>query len=362
MSEAEEPDRLEGAPHPRETASLYGQDAAQAGFLAALATGRPHHGWLIAGPRGVGKATLAWRIVRHMLAGAPGDSLYMDPSDLVFRRVAALSAPQLFLARRSWDDKAKRLRSAIGVEEIRALKSFFQLSAPEAGWRVAILDSADELTPQAANALLKTLEEPPAQAILLLVCHQPARLLPTVRSRCRELRCAPLGARDLAHALRDAGTEAPDTVTLDALAAGSVGEALRLLAADGLALYAELGELLSAAPPLDRGRAVALAEACAGRGAEARYDATLRLTALALARLARAGAGAAPVPVSETEARAMARLGANPAQARLWAELAPRLTARADHARAVHLDPAQVILDTFLQIDAAAAEARALAA
>jgi DNA polymerase-3 subunit delta' len=220
----------------------------------------------------------------------------MDPGDPVFRRVAALSAPDLFLARRAWDEKARRLRSAIGVEEIRALKSFFQLSAPEAGWRVAILDAADELTPQAANALLKTLEEPPARAILLLVCHQPARLLPTLRSRCRELRCAPLRPADLARALRDAGAEAADPAALEALAGGSVGEALRLLAADGPALYAEIAGLLAAAPPLDRRRAIALAESCAGRGAEGRYDATLRLTTLALARIARAGAGVPPPP------------------------------------------------------------------
>ncbi len=150
----DEPDRLEGAPHPRATVALHGQEAAEAAFLAALASGRPHHGWLIAGPRGVGKATLAWRIARHLRARAPGDTLDMDPAHPVFRRTAALSEPQLFLARRPWDDKTKRLRTAITIDEIRALKGFFQLSAPEAGWRVAIVDAAVELTPQAANALL----------------------------------------------------------------------------------------------------------------------------------------------------------------------------------------------------------------
>jgi len=362
-----EADRLDGAPHPRETVTLYGQHAAEAQVLATLATGRPPHAWMLTGPRGVGKATLAWRIARHMLAGGAGGALGMDAAHPVFRQTAALASPRLFLARRPWDDKAKRLKTAITVDEIRALKSFFQLSAADAGWRTAIVDAADELTPQAANALLKTLEEPPARSMLLLVCHQPARLLPTIRSRCRELRCAALAGPDfaaaLADALADAGVEAPDDpALLEALAAGSVGEALRLVAAGGAALYAEIAAVLAEAPGLDRRRAIAVAESCAGRGAEARYDAALGLTRLLLARLARNAAGASVTPLTDPEARALARLGAIPAQARLWAALLPRLAARADHARAVHLDPAQVILDMFLQIDAAAVEARAYSA
>lgn len=358
--EAQEADRLEGAPHPRETLRLYGQQAAQAQALAAL-HGRPHHAWLIAGPKGVGKATLAWAVARHVLAGDPAAGLEMDPDHPVFRRAAALAEPRLFLARRPWDDKARRLKTAITVEEIRALKGFFQLSAVGGGWRVAIVDAADEMNPAAANALLKTLEEPPAQALILMVCHQPARLLPTIRSRCRVLRCGALGAEDLAAALAAAGAKAPaDPAALAALAGGSVGAAMQLAAIDGLALYGEI--LALAAEGCDRRRLAALAESCAGRGAEPRYDATLRLTQLALARLARAAAGAEARPVSAAEAQAFARLATQPGQARVWAELAPRLAARADHARLVHLDPAQVILDTFLQIDAAAAEARVPAA
>ena len=260
--EAEEPDRLPGARHPRETAELFGHGAAEADFLGALASGRVHHGWLIAGPRGIGKATLAWRIARHLLAGAPGGSLAMDPGAPVFRRAAALAAPELFLCRRPWDAKAERLKTVITVDEARALKGFFQLSAPDGGWRVAIVDAADELNDAAANALLKLLEEPPTRAVILLVCHQPARLLPTIRSRCRLLRLEPLGPDDLARALAAAGAapEAAASAALAALAGGSVGTALRLAAGDGVALYGEVTALLRAAPPLDRRRAIALAE------------------------------------------------------------------------------------------------------
>lgn len=360
MSEDEEPDRIPGVPHPRMTERLYGQEAAEQEFLAALAAGRPPHGWLITGPRGVGKATLAWRMARHLLAGGGAAvSLDRDPDDSVFRQTAALSSPRLFLCRRPWDDKAKRFRAQITVDEVRALKGFFQMSAAEGGWRVAIVDAADEMNTGAANALLKILEEPPAEAALILVCHQPGLLPPTIRSRCRVLRLGPLGPDDLGRALEGAGITPPSGNALDALAGGSVGAAARLIGGDGLAAYAEILTLLSEAPGMDRRRLGALAESVAARDAGERYAMVLDLVELALSRMARAGAGAAPVPVSEAEARLWARLAPGPGAARLWAARAAEFTSRAGHARAVHLDPAQVILDICLGIDAAAAEIRA---
>jgi DNA polymerase-3 subunit delta' len=287
----------------------------------------------------------------------------MAPDHPVFRQLAALGSPQLFLCRRPWDDKGERLRTAITVDEVRALKAFFQFSATDGGHRVAIVDAADEMNTAAANALLKILEEPPADATLLLVSHRPGSLLPTIRSRCRTLRLGALGADDLARALDAAGSPpAPgDAGALAALAGGAPGVAFELLAGDGLARYGEIVALL-ARTPLDRPKTIALAATAAGRDAAGRYALMLELVRLALGRLALAGAGAAVDPVSEAEAALHARLGATPGQGRLWAELLPDLVARTTHARAVNLDPAQVILDTFLQIDAAAAEARAHAA
>jgi DNA polymerase III subunit delta' len=365
-----EPDRVEGAPHPRDTAALFGQGVAERAFLDAYATGRLHHGWLLTGPRGVGKATLAWRIARFLLATPPpgdgglfGDappapaSLDIPPGHPVARRIHAGAEPRLFLLRRAWDEDRKRLKTVITVDEVRRLRGFFQMSAADGGRRVAIVDAADEMNPSAANALLKMLEEPPADATLLLVSHRPSALLPTIRSRCRELRLATLAPADLAQALAAAGSEVTDPAALGALSGGSAGEAIRLSNLDGLALYAALVALFTTLPRLDRPAALKLADAAAQRGAEPRFDLMLTLMDLFLSRLARAGVSGPPAPEAVPgEAALFARLSPDPRAARAWAELQQTLGARARHGRAVNLDPASLLLDMILRIDQTAGQ------
>ncbi len=366
--EIPEPDRIEGAPHPRQTAHLFGHAGAEAAFLEAFNTGRLHHGWMITGPRGVGKATLAWKIARFLLAAPeadggmfappPPETLDIPDSHPVARRVAALSEPRLFLLRRPYDDKAGRLKQDITVEEVRRMKSFFALSAADGGRRVAIVDSVDEMNPSAANALLKLLEEPPARVTLLLISHQPARLLPTIRSRCRELRLMPLGAAALSDALTQAGgaVDPEARVALAELAGGSVGEAFRMTNTEGLALYARLVALCATLPRLDRPKALALAEAGAARGAEATFELIVTLIDLFLARLARAGTlGQCPPEAAPGEAALIARLAPDAEAARLWADLAQTLGLRARRGKAVNLDPAALLMDMVLRLDETAA-------
>ena len=192
-----EADRAPGAPHPRESQRVIGQDVAEAEFLDAYAADRVHHAWMISGPRGIGKATLAWRIARFLLAtpvddggmlGAPEPpkSLDIAPDNPTTKRLLALSEPRLFVLRRPWDAKTERIRTEITVDEVRKLKGFFALSSTDGGRRVVIVDAADELNVSAANALLKLLEEPPQDTVMLLIAHQPSRLLPTILSRCRQ--------------------------------------------------------------------------------------------------------------------------------------------------------------------------------
>ena len=223
--------------------------------------------------------------------------------------------------------------------------------------RVVIIDDADEMNPSAANALLKMLEEPPDRAVLLLISHQPARLLPTIRSRCRTLRLSTLGPEQMAEALSQTGAEIDgDPAALAELSGGSVGAALRLSLMGGLAIYAELVGLLGTLPQMDRARAIKLAEAAAQRGAEEKVRLLFTLVDLMLSRLARTGATGAP-PIIEAaphETAIMARLAPDPSQGRVWADLAQQVSARAQHRLAVHLDPAALVLDTLKKIGAAA--------
>jgi DNA polymerase-3 subunit delta' len=371
LGEAEalpEADRAEGAPHPREAHDLYGHANAEAAFLDAYNSGRMHHAWLITGPKGIGKATLAWRIARFLLAapvdegdalfGAPPapDRLDISPENPVAHRIHALSEPGLCLIRRPWDREKKRLKTVITVEEVRKMKEFFGLSAGGNGRRVVIVDAAEEMNQNAANALLKMLEEPPKNATLLLVSHQPSRLLPTIRSRCRTLTLGTLGPEDMGRALGQAGIEAVDSAALAELAAGSAGEAVALIQQEGLTLYAEIMELFATLPRMDRTRATKLADSGGARGAEARFDLTLDLMDRMMARLARTGAtGQPPQEILPGEADLLTRLAPDMRAGRAWADLSADLTSRARRGKAVNLDPAALLLDMCLRIGSTAA-------
>lgn len=363
-----ESDRLDGAPHPREAARLFGHGAAEADFLQAATSGRLPHGWLLTGPKGVGKATFAWRAARFLLAtpppeddgmfGAPPPPASLDISSdhPVARRMAALSEPGLFLLRRPVDDKdPKKLKTVITVDEVRGLKGFFHMSAG-GHRRVVIVDSADEMNPSAANALLKELEEPPEGAVLFLISHRPSGLLPTIRSRCRTLRFNALGDVDLADALAQAGADPPEGTALATLAQGSVGAAISLAEQGGPSLYADIAKLLGTLPNMDRQLAIRLADGTAGKANEARFDLTLSLLDTALSRVARMGAtGQAPTEIIPNETAILERLAPSAHHAREWASLAQSLTARARRGKAVNLDPAALVFDIFLDLDRMAA-------
>ena len=345
-----EPDRVPGAPHPRHTDRVIGQDNAIAEFMEAAQGGRLHHAWLLTGPRGVGKATLAWAIARWMLSGASGPFGATDTPEA--RRVAALSEPRLHLVRRPWDDKAGRLSAQITVDEIRRLLSFFHLSAAEGGRRVAIIDAADDMNLAAANALLKVLEEPPADALILMIAHQPAGLLPTIRSRCRTLRLSPLTPAQMGNVLAHLGID-EDAEALAALSDGSVGEALRLAGQGGLDRYQQLVDLMCTLPRLDRPRAAVFADGAAGRaGADGDpFDLTMTVLDRFLTRTARAGLMGPPLPqAARGEGALLARLSPDDQAARAWADAQARLSARARTGRAVNLDPAALVMDMLIEL------------
>ena len=363
-----QPDCAPGAPHPRETARVFGQQAAEAAFLAAFNSGRLHHGWLLAGPRGVGKATLAWRIARFLLStpAQAGDGLFGEdaaPETLdvpeehpVSRRLLAMSEPGLFHIVRQVNEKTGRLRAQILADDVRRLNEFLGLSAADGGRRVVLVDSADEMNVQAANALLKMLEEPPERTVFLLVSHQPMRLLPTIRSRCLKLALSPLGPEDMSGALAQAGIEAGAGATaISELSGGSVGEAVRLADGDGPERYASIVSLASGFPKLRRPLALQIAEGAAARGGEENLDLVAGLLDMLLARLARTGATGAPPPeAAKGESEVLARLAPDSGAARRWAECAAQTRRRMRLGREGNLDPVGLAFDTIVRISACA--------
>ncbi len=227
---------------------LAGHEAAEATLVAEAAAGRLHHAWLIAGPKGIGKATLAFRFARWLLAGCPGTRLAIAESDPVFRRVAAGTHADLLAIGRSFDEKRQRHRTEIVADDVRPIGDFLRRTAAEGGWRVVILDDADLLNRHAANALLKILEEPPPRAVLILVSSSPGRLLPTIRSRCRLLRLAPLDPPQMRLALERLLPEEDEANRglLAGLARGAPGRVVELAGEDGIAMAELVRDLLDA--------------------------------------------------------------------------------------------------------------------
>lgn len=249
-------------PHPRDVAALYGHAEAEQTLLNAYRSGQIAHAWLIGGSPGVGKATLAYRMARFVLANPDPESpavqkttsLAVAADHPAARRISNQAHPDLLVLRRVINEKTGKLFQDIRVEDIRDAVPFFGSTAGEGGWRVAIVDSVEELNRSGENSLLKILEEPPTRSLLLLVSNAPGRVLPTIRSRCRMLALRPLSGRETAEAVaattgRDA--EQPEVIEAIAAADGSVGRAIELLNSDTLALRKKVTDLLGQLPSPD---------------------------------------------------------------------------------------------------------------
>lgn len=273
MSQQDDDD-VEEAPNPRQTTALFGHRAAEAALLAAYRAGRMPHGILIAGPRGIGKATLAYRIARFILKHPDpaardvqdATSLEVAATDSVARRIAAQAQPDLLVIERTVNERGV-LRNQIAVDDIRRTVPFFGSTAGEGGWRIAIIDAVDDLNRSGANALLKVLEEPPQRGLLLLIAHSTARVPPTLRSRCRIISLRPLAPEDVAAALAAAMGEGIDEARIAAAAGaadGSVARALTLLDEDALTLREQALEILGRLPAVDPADLHLLGDALAG--------------------------------------------------------------------------------------------------
>ena len=358
---------VEGEPiAPRINPTLIDHKPAEATLRAAWDSGKLPHAWLITGPRGTGKATLAYRFARFVLAdgrdatGKPiGQGLQIGESHPVFRRVASGGHSDLLVIERGIDPKRKKQRTEIVVDDVREASSFLHLTPGEGSWRVVIVDAADEMNRNAANALLKVLEEPPSQSLLLLVSHAPGRLLPTIRSRCRRLRLEPLPEDLIASALDESCPDlsVEDRVLLLQLAEGSLGRALELAAGGALDQQREVMELILGLPSVDVARLHEIGDRLSAPGSENAYRAATDLVLWWLARLIRViGTGASGPEIVAGETALMQRLRAAGDLDRwlgLWEKLG-RLFAAAVGA---DLDRKQVWVGAFLDMSGMPADA-----
>lgn len=280
-----EPDQLEGAPHPREQFAFFGHPEGEGAFVEGLRSGRLHHAWLIGGPQGIGKATLAYRVARVLLdpdrsGNQAYDDLHVAPESSVARQVIALSHPNLAVLRCAPATDKKAASTTIPVDAVRRALSMFGSTSADGGYRVCIVDSAEDLTISSANALLKVIEEPPPRSIFLIVSHAPQRVLPTIRSRCRRLLLRPLDDANIRSVIASLGAPWSDMspeVVGQALSygEGSVRRTLELLDADKVAFMDQVARLLDSLPRTDPKQIATLAEALAKRDADENYDLTL---------------------------------------------------------------------------------------
>lgn len=364
-------------PTPRETVGLVGHVEAERRLLDAWSSGRLPHGWLIAGPRGIGKATLAFRFARFLLAhagpegsGSDGPSMFGDdapslpqslelaPEHPVFRRVASGGHADLHVIERRMQDDGKRMQTVIPVDAVRAAGRGMTLTAGEGGWRIVIVDGVEEMNVNAANALLKVLEEPPPRTVLLLVTHAPGRLLPTIRSRCCQLRLSPLEPELVGSLLKqycpDMGNA--EAETLGGLADGSIGRALSLAQNGGVEIHRDLVKLLASLPDLDMKTAHKFADRLARREAEPQWRTAVELTARSLSDLVGAAARGEDLQrrgYSAADAGSLQRL-AERASLDRWIEVwekTSRMFAQADSA---NLDRKQVMLAALGTMETAA--------
>lgn len=345
MTSDDEADRVEGTPHPRHAARLIGHADAERDLLAAYRQNRLPHAIILGGQVGIGKATLAWRLARFILAHpipetravAEAADLSIGPGHKVAGQLASLSHPDIGLLRREINEKTKRFYTDIRADDVRRVIGMFQRAAGAGGYRICIVDSAEDLNRSSANALLKLIEEPPPKSLFLLIAHRPGLVLPTIRSRSRLIRLRSLDAQDIAQVVRglDPSWSETDVSAAAARSQGSVHDALRLLGHHGVELSATVGRLLGRLPALDWREVHKLADQVAGRDGEAAYAATMTAVYDWLGSTVRCGAQSAPSRLAP------------------YAEVWEKIAATTREADDLNLDKRPLILSIFSDLAAA---------
>ena len=337
-------------PSPADIQTVRGHEHAIEPFQRALDQGKAAGAWLLAGPQGIGKATAAHALARHVLITQPGATedgpglfgeeppaqetsspLSPNLNHPIGQRIHAGGHGGLKIIERGFSDaKMTKRRTQIRVDEVRGLGPFFSMTPSEGRWRVVLIDAADELNTSAANAVLKGLEEPPAHTVILLVAHNPARLLPTIRSRCRTLSFAPLAQETVVDLLMDyePSLSSSDATSLAEIADGSIGRAFSLFDAGGLDFLKDINGLLGHLPKLDRVKAHAVSDKLSR--SDQSFETGRWVITWWLGRMIREKA-------MSTSSHGLDQ----------WLALWENTARLMDRASAVHLDKKRVFMDTF---------------
>ena len=306
---------LDGAIPPQENAKLFGHDEAQQFLAQSYRSGKGHHAILIEGPEGIGKATLAFRFANYVLANpepslAPDVIGDPDPASMVSRQISSGASHNLLHLTRPVDEKTGKVKSAITVDEVRRAGHFFSQTSGTGNWRIVIIDPADDLNRNAANAILKILEEPPKRAMFLVLSHAPGKLLPTIRSRCMPLRLLPLQNDDMDKALQNLGLSISGEKRDALLTAskGSVSQALKLLNYGGSDIVDVFAEVMIATGPSARKQMHKLADVLAQKDGDIVFGFFMEHATETLMDRARAAAMAGDINAAERYARVSSSL------------------------------------------------------
>lgn len=352
---AELPD-IDGEFPPRLTRALVGHKRPIAEFIAAAQGGRMPHAWLLCGPQGVGKASFAYLVARAVLSHAvPTQIEHISPAvDSDASRLLETSIhPDMYVLKRSYNEKTDKFRGDISVEETRVLKKAFALSSARGGWRVAIIDAIDEVTRNGVNALLKLIEEPPEKCLFLIVCHHPGRVLDTIRSRCRQLNFNALSEDELQQIIAGklSGIDPNEAAAAAFLADGSAGRALSLSENGGFDLYRDMVGVMASLPQLDVEQVHGFANRFGTRAAPESFPLFCYLLSGWLHRYVRSlSTGQAFQPVFEGEAELAERFMAGQLPLEPSVSLWEKLQQQSRVVEALNLDKKQAVLEWFVEL------------
>lgn len=358
-----------GLQPPRQMNECFGHDDVEKQLLELINSKHLPHALIFAGSEGIGKSTFAFRLARYLLKygvpqeeesgglfdeplpAAKAETLLVDPDDQSCRMVAASGHPDLLTVEREFDEKKNRFKDSVSIDAVRKISPFMHMTASFNGWRVVIVDDADTMTTEAQNAILKVLEEPPPQAILLLICHRPGMMIPTIRSRCRVIHFQPLALDVFSNLLRrlEPGLRDADLATLYAITGGSAGQGIRLIEEGGLEVIYKVSGLLSQWPAWDWPQIHGLADNLSKPGQEDSYKSFVEVFKWSVEALlsARARQEALPPPVDSVQMAQMA----NHYTMDEWLDICERMKAHFATADFSNLDKRQAILGAFSIFD-----------